>query len=129
MRALIVDDSRANRLVIGRCLADFDFQAVDAVDGVDGLHCLKNAPQFDVLLVDWGMPGLNGLDFMRQVREVPAYASTPIIMISGLSSQDRIDEAIAAGANAYIVKPFTKQALAAKFDLLGIAYKGAGGSK
>ena len=129
MRARIVDDSRANRLVIGKCLADFDFRVVDAFDGTDGLFRLKNEPQFDVLLVDWGMPGLNGLDFIRQVRSDPNYKLTPIIMISGLSSQERMDEAIGAGANEYIIKPFTKEALAAKFDRLGIAYKRPQGMK
>ena len=123
MRALIVDDSRANRLVIGKCLVDFDFRVVDAFDGTDGLFRIKNEPQFDVLLVDWGMPGLNGLDFIHQVRLDPNYKLTPIIMISGLSSQERMDEAIGAGANEYIIKPFTPEALAAKFDCLGIAYK------
>ena len=123
MNILTVDDSRASRLVIGKFLADLGFHATEATDGADGLRYLRGGQKFDVLLVDWEMPGMSGIEFIRTVRADPAHADTPIIMISTLNSSDRMVEAIEAGANEYIMKPFTKEILAMKLELLGVESK------
>ena len=123
MNVLTVDDSRASRLVITKFLADLGFQATEAADGGEGLRYLRAGRKFDVLLVDWEMPGMSGIEFIRTVRADPAHADTPIIMISTLNSSDRMVEAIEAGANEYIMKPFTKEILAMKLEILGVESK------
>lgn len=117
-RALIVDDSRANRLVIGMSVKDFGYEAVDAQETGEALNYIKNFSKFDLILVDFKMPGMNGAEFIREVREMRSYRSTPIIMISSESSAERMTEAHQAGADDYIVKPFTKAALQSKLDFL-----------
>lgn len=122
MHVLTVDDSRASRLVIRRFLGDLGISVTEAADGTEGLHFLKQGSKFDLLLVDWDMPGMNGVQFIRAVRADPAHKDTPIIMISSQNSSDRLLEALEAGANEYIMKPFTKEILAMKFDLLGVEF-------
>lgn len=123
MNVLTVDDSRASRLVIGRFLTDLGFRVTEAEDGNEGLRHLRGGGKFDVILVDWEMPGMSGVEFIRAVRSEAATMDTPIIMISTLNSSDRLVEALEAGANEYIMKPFTKEILSMKLDLLGVESK------
>ena len=121
MKALVVDRSRANRLVVTKHLTDLGFQVADASDGREGLLCLKNDTTFNVVIVDSEIPGMTGLDFIRQVRT--EQKDLPVIMVSSMDARDRMIAAIEAGANEYIVKPFTKDALGTKLDLLGVEYR------
>lgn len=123
MKALVVDRSRANRLVVRKHLADLGFQVADASDGREGILCLKNDTQFNVVIVDAEIPGMTGLDFIRQMRAEPAVKDIPVIMVSSLDSRDKMIAAIEAGANEYIMKPFTREALGTKLDLLGVEYR------
>ena len=123
MKALVVDRSRANRLVVTKHLTDLGFQVADATDGQEGLLCLKNDSTFNVVIVDAEIPGMTGLDFVRQVRAETSTKDIPVIMVSSMDSQDRMIAAIDAGANEYIMKPFTKDALGTKLDLTGVEYR------
>ena len=123
MKALVVDRSRANRLVVTKHLSDLGFQVADASDGREGILCLKNDTTFNVVIVDAEIPGMTGLDFIRLMRTEPATKDLPVIMVSSMDSQGHMIAAIEAGANEYILKPFTKEALEAKLDLLGVEYR------
>lgn len=85
-----------------------------------GLKLLERGEKFDLLLVDLLMPGIDGIELIRQLRTQPATMETPIIMVSAVSEQERIAQAIAAGASDYIMKPLTKEILAMKLDWLGV---------
>ena len=127
MRALVVDDSWGNRVVIGHCLGDLNFQAVTAAEAVEALAHVKSGPHFDLVVVDLKMPGVDGLEFIRRRRAIDGYSATPVVMISSESTAEDIRSALEAGANEYIVKPFNKNTLVEKLTLLGLSDKG--GSK
>lgn len=120
MNALIVDDSKAQRLVIRTYMTELGFNVTEAAEGFEALQILKIGSKFDVLLVNWTMPGMNGLEFIQSVRSEPSNQDTPIIMISVQDSSDRIQQALQAGADEYMIKPITRDDLKSKLELLGI---------
>lgn len=123
LHVLTVDDSRASRMVTRKYMTDLGFQVTEAGDVSEGVACLKKGVKYDLLLVDSDVRGMSGLDFVREARSEPVGKEVPIILMSQQSSQDRMVAAIEAGANEYIIKPFTKEALEAKLELLGIEYR------
>jgi two-component system chemotaxis response regulator CheY len=123
MHALAVDDSRAHRLVLSHCMKELGYKVTEATNGLEGLQRLDQGDKFDVLLVDWQMPMMDGLEFIRRVRAKPEVSGVPIIVVSSTDSTDAVMEALEAGANEYIIKPFTKEVLAAKLDLLGVEHR------
>lgn len=120
MRVLTVDGSRASRLVVRRFMTDLGFEVAEATDGSEGLSFTQKGRKFDLLLIDWDLRGIDGPEFVRKLRLNPLYAETPVIMISAQDSRDRMMEAIEAGANEFIIKPVTKDALVTKLELLGL---------
>jgi two-component system, chemotaxis family, chemotaxis protein CheY len=120
MRALMIDDSRAHRLVTHRALVDLGFEVTEAESAQEALGRLKGQTKFDVVLVDWEIPQMDGLQFIKQVRAIPASAETPIILLGTTKFLHRLTEALEAGANEYIMKPFNKDILEMKLDVLGI---------
>jgi two-component system, chemotaxis family, chemotaxis protein CheY len=123
MRALMVDDSRANRLVVRNFLIDLGFVVTEATDAADGMKCLGDLTRFDLILVNWGLRGINGLDFIRHARAIPASSDIPIILMGDENSRDQLVDAIDAGASEYLMRPFSKQALATKLELLGMEHR------
>ncbi len=89
-------------------------EAVEAGDGVEGLEAIKEHGPFDLMLVDWNMPNMTGLEMITKVRETDK--DTPIIMVTTEAEKPRIIEAIKAGVNNYVIKPFTPDALMEKID-------------
>ncbi len=120
MRALIVDDSRATRAIIKRMLTDVGFEVVEATDGMDALRRLKEIGQADVLLVDWNMPEMNGYDLICAIRGDRRYDKVPLMMVTSETEMGQMAKALEAGANEYIMKPFTKEVIAEKLALLGV---------
>lgn len=122
MRALIVDDSRAMRRIVGRILADAGFETLEAGDGQEALDVLTSLEgDLPVLAcVDWNMPVMDGLTFITSVRKQVEWRSITLMMVTTESEQDRIVRALAAGAHEYLIKPFTGDALVEKLDLLGL---------
>lgn len=120
VRALILDDSRAMRMILRRIMTAAGFDVVEAADGRLGLAALATGPLPDVALVDWNMPGMDGLEFVRAVRAVEAYRSMTLMMVTTESEQTQIVRALAAGAHEYIIKPFTAEAVIEKLNLLGL---------
>ena len=125
MKALLVDDSRAVRLMLRRMLTDVGFdECVEAGHGIEALRRLDEMPDLpDVMLVDWNMPEMNGLELVRAVRNDPDRndrREVPIVMVTTESETSQMVRALAAGASEYVMKPFTKDVIVDKLELLGI---------
>jgi two-component system chemotaxis response regulator CheY len=121
MRALIVDDSRAMRMVLKGILKTLGFETFEAGHGKEGLERLQEVGATDLALVDWNMPEMNGLEFVQAVRAIDAYGDTRLVMITTETDMARVSAALEAGANEYLMKPFTKEAVLDKLALLGLA--------
>jgi two-component system chemotaxis response regulator CheY len=120
MRVLVVEDSKTIRMILCEYLRKMGIQVVEAADGREGLERLKEIPPPDLVLVDWNMPVMSGIDFIRAVREMHVYDPLPLIMVTTNSEKEYISTAMEAGANLYIQKPCTFDALREKLDALGL---------
>ncbi|MBN1846710.1 MAG: response regulator [Sedimentisphaerales bacterium] len=115
MKFLLVDDSRTMRNIWKKVITSMgDNETIDAGDGAEGLKVFLEQGPFDILLVDWNMPNMDGLTMIKKIRE--ADKSTPIIMVTTEAEKPRIIEAIKAGVNNYLVKPFSPDALLSKIQ-------------
>ncbi|HEY3949998.1 response regulator [Phenylobacterium sp.] len=115
---LVVDDSRVVRKVARRILEDLGFGVAEAGDGAEGLAWCRGAMP-DVVLLDWAMPGMDGLEFLRRLREEPGGAGPKVVFCSAENDLDRIRQALDEGADEYIMKPFDGDIVASKLALAG----------
>ncbi len=116
---LIVDDSKVIRMVARKILQELEFEIEEAVDGQDALEaCKKNMP--DAVLLDWNMPVMSGIDFLKNLRTLPEGDKTVVIFCTTENDIEHIQEAIEAGANEYIMKPFDSEIIQAKFSQVGL---------
>ncbi|HEV8070455.1 MAG TPA: response regulator [Planctomycetaceae bacterium] len=120
MRALVVDDSRAVRMIIGQILREIGMEVFEAANGIEALEQMKRNPDLDLLLVDWNMPQMNGIDLVRAIRADRAYDAVRILMVTSESQGEQVMQALQAGANEYLMKPFNKDILVAKLNLLDV---------
>ncbi|HXW84674.1 MAG TPA: response regulator [Candidatus Binataceae bacterium] len=121
MRALIVDDSEAMRSMLGTILRNFGFEVLDAADATEGFAQLRAKHPVDLALVDWKMPGIDGLEFIRTVRKVPDYMGLRILMTTAVNDANNVENALAAGADAYLLKPLRAAALRETLGHMGFA--------
>lgn len=119
MYALIVDDSRAMRMMIGRIVRSMGYQTIEAGDGVEALEVLAASETPRLILVDWNMPNMNGLELVQKIRCEPRYRDTTVVMVTTETEMDNMTRAIEAGADEYIMKPFTSESLAEKLEEVG----------
>ena len=116
MKILIVDDFSTMRRIIKNLLRDLGFtNTQEADDGLTALPMLKSG-DFDFLVTDWNMPGMTGIDLLKQVRADEKLADLPTLMVTAEAKRDQIVEAAQAGVNGYVVKPFTAQVLKEKIE-------------
>jgi two-component system chemotaxis response regulator CheY len=120
MQALVVDDSRAMRRILGGMLRQFGFEVVEAANGSEALDLLERLPRPDLVLVDWNMPVMNGLEFIQHVRAREQFQGLPLMMVTTETETERVQTALAAGANEYVMKPFDQRVIADKLQLLGL---------
>ncbi|MBM4089952.1 MAG: chemotaxis-specific protein-glutamate methyltransferase CheB [Planctomycetes bacterium] len=120
MRALVIDDSRPIRGILGRMLRELDFEITEACNGKEGLDRLAEMGHPDVATVNWHMPVLDGIEFLRAVRAQPRLDDLPVVMVSVESDPSNIAKAMAAGASHYVVKPFTRESLTKSLADLGL---------
>ncbi len=120
MRALIVDDSKAMRSIVGRIVREIGFETFEAANGREGLTQLHTHGDVELILVDWNMPEMNGIEFLRAVRAQPGSSAFKMLMVTTASDLAHINTALEAGANEYLMKPFTKDAMVSKLQMLGI---------
>jgi two-component system, chemotaxis family, chemotaxis protein CheY len=117
---LVVDDSRPMRKVARRILEDLGFEIAEAGDGAEALAWCRGAMP-DAILLDWNMPVMGGLEFLRLLRQEPGGASPAVIFCTVEADLDRIREALAHGAAEYVMKPFDGDILTSKFIAAGLA--------
>jgi two-component system, chemotaxis family, chemotaxis protein CheY len=120
MLALVIDDSRAVRLIIGRILRDVGIDVVEAGNGREALERMAENPDVELVLVDWNMPVMDGLAYVRAVRSQREHDAVRIMMVTSEAEQEQVCRALDAGANEYLMKPFSKEVLIAKLSLLDI---------
>jgi two-component system chemotaxis response regulator CheY len=120
MRALVVDDSSTMRSILRMTLRGAGFEVVEAGDGAQALDRLSNSGKVDVALVDWNMPEMNGFEFLCAARRNHAYDETKIVMVTTETEIAQVKAALDQGANEYIMKPFTRDAVIEKFQLMGL---------
>ena len=120
MRALVVDDSRTVRIIVGNILREIGIEVVEAENGVEALELIHRDPEVDLMLLDWNMPEMNGFDLLRAVRAQRAYDGLRILMVTSESQGDQVVKALSAGANEYLMKPFNKDVLVAKLHLMDV---------
>ncbi len=121
MRALVIDDSRPMRMILGKLLTELGFEITEAGDGKQALDKLNPSQPPDLALVDWNMPVMNGLEFVQAIRTQHEYDHVPLMMVTTETDMERVVAAIDAGANEYVMKPFTKEIMLEKLRLLGMA--------
>jgi two-component system chemotaxis response regulator CheY len=120
-KALVVDDSRAVRMILARTLKELGFEVREAANGREALEVIeteKNA--VTLVLADWNMPEINGLELLKQLRQKPELSSLVVVMVTTETELDQMTAALEAGANEYVMKPFTKDILVEKLQLVGI---------
>ena len=119
MQALVIDDSRAMRMILGRMLRDLGFEVSEAGDGEEALSLLAGGLAPELVLVDWNMPKLTGIEFLDAVRRPPYASTAKIVMVTTETEMPQVIRALDAGADEYVMKPFSKDAILDKLMMLG----------
>ena len=120
MKALVVDDSTATRFILSKMLREIGFEVVQAAHGGEALERLSGNADVVLALVDWNMPEMNGFELVQAVRREERYNEIKIMMVTTETEMQQVVRAMEAGANEYIMKPFTKDIVIDKLRLLGI---------
>ena len=122
LRVIVIDDSRAMRSILRKNLMEVGCEVIaEAVHGADGLARLRELGPADLALVDWNMPEMNGFEFLCAVRGDHAFNSMRVVMVTSETELDQMTRALSAGADEYLMKPFTRDALREKLAILGLA--------
>jgi two-component system chemotaxis response regulator CheY len=120
-KAIIVDDSRTIRTIIKRILIGLGYEVCEAENGVEALKVLAvEKAAVKLALVDWNMPEMNGFELLKAMRQDPDFASLKVIMVTTETEMSQMVSALEAGANEYVMKPFTKDILVEKLELIGM---------
>jgi two-component system chemotaxis response regulator CheY len=123
LKLLVVDDSSTMRRIIKNTLARLGYKDVlEGADGVEGWSALDSNPDVEMLITDWNMPEMNGLELVKKVRSDERFKDLPIIMVTTEGGKAEVITALKAGVNNYIVKPFTPQVLKEKLGaVMGVS--------
>jgi two-component system chemotaxis response regulator CheY len=120
-KAMVVDDSKAIRMILTKTLRDAGYEVLEAANGREALTVFERETSgISLVLVDWNMPQMNGLDFVRHLRADPRNSSVVLMMVTTETEVDQMVKALAAGANEYVMKPFTKDIISDKLRMLGM---------
>jgi two-component system chemotaxis response regulator CheY len=120
-KALVVDDSKAVRIILARTLKDLGYEVMEAANGRKALDLIADRnSSVDLLLADWNMPEMNGLELVTHLRRKPELSSLVVVMVTTETEVTHMISALEAGANEYIMKPFTREVLIEKLELLGL---------
>lgn len=116
LKVLVVDDMMSMRNIVKRALVDIGYNDIhDALNGEDALEKLKSGG-FGLVLLDWNMPIMSGIELLRIIRADPVLKALPVLMITAEAKMDNIMEAVQTGVSDYLVKPFSAQALQEKLE-------------
>lgn len=120
LKALVVDDSRAARMMVGNMLKQLGFEVTAAEHGQDALDKLDEEAPPSAVVVDWNMPVMDGVEFARKLRKLDAFRGIPVLMISSESDPRRVASALLAGIDEYLFKPVDSQMLRERLALMGV---------
>lgn len=120
VKALIVDDSKAMRMIIKRIVTELGYATLEAGDGQQALDVLKANGPVQLALVDWNMPVMNGYEFVCEVRKLADHKDMRILMVTTETDVSNVTRALEAGASEYLMKPFTKEGIADKLAIIGL---------
>ncbi|HVJ05936.1 MAG TPA: response regulator [Candidatus Saccharimonadales bacterium] len=118
MKALVVDDSSTMRKLLKSILLGAGFEVIEAGDGLEALACLEQGAS-DLVLLDWNMPKMSGVELLSQLRANHNFDQMRIMMVTTESEQEHIMRALQEGADEYVMKPFTRDAVLDKLQILG----------
>lgn len=115
MKVLIVDDSTTMRRIIKNTLAELEAETAEAADGLEAMKLLGASPTgYDLVLLDWNMPNMNGYDTLKTIKADGALCALPVIMVTTEAERAQVVKAIQAGACQYVTKPFAPEMLVTK---------------
>src|ERR1700733_15068185 len=121
IKALVVDDSRAMRMIIARTLSELGYEVREAANGREALEVIEaEKGALKLVLTDWNMPEINGLELLKRLRLIPELSSLVVVMVTTETDMDQMSAALEAGANEYVMKPFTKEILVEKLQMVGV---------
>lgn len=118
-KALIIDDSRTTRAIIRKIVRDMGFETLEAGNGREALETLEQNSDVTIALVDWNMPVMTGIEFVLETRKRSEFQHVHLVMVTTETEIPQMIRALEAGANEYVMKPFTKDILVEKLQLLG----------
>jgi len=122
-KALVVDDAKVVRISLGRIMTALGFDVLEAANGALAQEQMQAHDDIAVVLLDWNMPVMNGYEFLVALRSDPNYVAEPrVIMVTTETGMSSMLKALAAGADEYIMKPFDKEMVMDKLNIVGIAY-------
>ncbi len=116
---LVVDDSRVVRKVCSKILTELGFQISEAGDGKEALN-FCNATKPDLILLDWNMPVMNGLEFLKAFRQLDGNKKTKVVLCTTENDAEKIQTAISSGADEYVMKPFDNAIIKGKLEQIGL---------
>ncbi len=121
---LVVDDMSTMRKIVSKILRDLGFTNItEAADGTLAWEAITKAPApFGLIISDWNMPNCSGLDLLKKVRSDKNVAKTPFVLVTAEAEQHQVAEAVKSGVDQYVVKPFSKDALQAKLEMVHKKY-------
>jgi two-component system chemotaxis response regulator CheY len=120
-KALVVDDSRAVRMILAKNLKELGYEVREAANGKEALDVIEaEGAAVKLVLADWNMPEMNGIDLLKRLRQNPQLSSLVVVMVTTETELDQMAAALEAGANEYVMKPFTKDILVEKLQLIGV---------
>jgi len=124
MRAIVIDDSRAMRTIISKQLKELGFEITEATHGREAVTRLQETGPLELALVDWNMPEMNGLEFVKTIRAESAFDAMRLMMVTTETELSHVMMALTAGANEYVMKPFTKDVIREKLEIMGMEIPG-----
>ena len=123
MYAIVIDDSRAMRRIVGKIVRDLGFDVLEAENGAEGFEVLQqHADDTEVVLVDWNMPVMNGIEFVHKVRGMNEYRNHKLVMVTTETEPTQMARALMAGVDEFVMKPFTPEILVEKLQLIGVRF-------
>ena len=120
MKAIVVDDSKVSRGLIKRVLLSLGIECIEAGDGQEALTVLRGVEPPDLAMLDWNMPVMNGYELVKALRAERRYDAMRVIMCTSETETDQMHKALMAGADEYIMKPFTAEGVMSKLEMLGL---------
>lgn len=120
-KALVVDDSKAIRMILAKTLRDVGYEVLEAANRREALAVFGHeGSNISLVLVDWNMPQMDGLEFVKRLRADPRNSSVVLMMVTTETEVEQMVRALEAGANEYVMKPFTKEIISDKLRILGM---------